>query len=192
MANESNQTSSLRVPARDLRGLLIAVFAGITFGFLLQKGGVGKYNVLIGQLLLEDFTVVKIMLTAIIVGMIGIFVLHRLGLVELHVKKVRLASNTIGGLVFGAGFALMAYCPGTGAVALGQGNWDVLFGFGGLIAGSYVFAQWSGRLERGLKTWGVRQTKTLPELLRRPTLPVAFITAACLIAVLFVIESVLS
>lgn len=85
MANEFNQTSSLRGPARDLRGLLIAVFAGITFGFLLQKGGVGKYNVLIGQLLLEDFTVVKVMLTAIIVGMIGIFVLHRFGLVELHV-----------------------------------------------------------------------------------------------------------
>ena len=46
---------------------------GIIFGFLLQKGGVTKYDVIIGQLLLTDFTVLKIMLTAVITGMIGIY-----------------------------------------------------------------------------------------------------------------------
>lgn len=169
---------------------LVAILSGLAFGFLLQKGGVAKYNVLIGQLLLEDFTVVQIMLSAIIVGMIGIFVLHRFGKVEFHVEKPRLGANAIGGLVFGAGFALMAYCPGTGAAALGQGNWDVLFGFAGLIAGSYLFAELSGSLEK-LKSWGVRETKTLPELLSLPRLPVAFTAAALLIGVLCVIEFVL-
>jgi hypothetical protein len=56
--------------------LLAGVVFGLAFGFLLQKGGVGKFNVLIGQLLLQDFTVAKIMLTAIVVGMIGVFALH--------------------------------------------------------------------------------------------------------------------
>lgn len=98
---------------------------------------VAKFNVLIGQLLLPDFTVAKIMLTAIIVGMIGVFTPHHFGKIELHIKPTRIGANLIGGLVFGAGFALLGYCPGTGAAALGQGSWDVLFGIAGLVAGSY-------------------------------------------------------
>jgi hypothetical protein len=63
--------------------LLAGMVLGLAFGFLLQKGGVGKFNVLIGQLLLQDWTVAKIMLTAIVVGMVGIFALHHFGKVLL-------------------------------------------------------------------------------------------------------------
>ena len=114
---------------------------GIAFGFLLQKGGVAKYHILIGVLLLEDFTVIKVMLAAIIVGMLGIFSMHRLGMVELHLKPTRYAANVLGGLLFGVGFALIGYCPGTGAAALGQGNYDALGGVLGLMAGSYLYAE---------------------------------------------------
>ena len=79
---------------------------GFLFGFLLQKGGVGTYHILIGQLLFQDWTVVKIMLTAIVVGMIGIFTLHHFAKVNLHTKPTKLAPNIVGGLLFGVGFAL--------------------------------------------------------------------------------------
>jgi uncharacterized protein len=138
---------------------------GVIFGFLLQKGGVAKYHVLIGALLLEDFTVMKVMLTAIIVGGAGIFGLHALGLVELRIKPTRYASNIIGGLLFGIGFGLLGYCPGTGAAALGQGNWDVIGGIVGLMAGSYLYAEFSGTFDRTIDTWGARGRLTLPELL---------------------------
>ena len=95
--------------------LLLGAFFGVLFGFFLQKGGVAKYHVLIGALLLEDFTVMKVMLTAIVVGCVGVFSLHALGLVKLHIKPTRYAANIIGGLLFGVGFALLGYCPGTGA-----------------------------------------------------------------------------
>src|SRR3990167_2896248 len=68
------------------RQLLLGALFGVLFGFLLQKGGVAKYPVLLGALLLEDFTVMKVMLTAIVVGSVGIFSLHALGLVKLHIK----------------------------------------------------------------------------------------------------------
>ena len=90
--------------------LLAGAIFGLAFGFLLQKGGVGKFNVLIGQLLLQDFTVAKVMLTAIVVGMVGIFTLHHFAKVNLHIKPTRIGANIIGGLLFGAGFALMGYC----------------------------------------------------------------------------------
>ncbi len=57
---------------KDSSSLLWGLVFGIAFGFLLQKGGATKYDVIIGQLLLTDFTVVKIMLSAVLVGMIGI------------------------------------------------------------------------------------------------------------------------
>ena len=145
--------------------ILSAVIFGLAFGFLLQKGGVGKYHVLIGQLLLQDFTVVKVMLTAIVVGMIGIFILHRFAKVNLHIKPTRIGPNIIGGLIFGAGFALIGYCPGTVAAALGQGNYDGLFAMAGLVIGSFVYAEFSKPLKATVEKWGDKGKLTLPEAL---------------------------
>jgi uncharacterized protein len=144
--------------------LALGFVFGIVFGFLLQKGGVAKYHILIGVLLLEDFTVIKVMLSAIVVGMVGIFAMHRLGMVELHLKPTRYAANVLGGLLFGVGFALIGYCPGTGAAALGQGNYDALGGVLGLMAGSYLYAESSAALSRSVEKWGDRGKLTLPEM----------------------------
>ena len=143
------------------RQLALGLLFGVAFGFLLQKGGVAKYNVLIGVLLLEDFTVIKVMLTAIVVGMVGHLRPNALGLVKLHIKPTRYAANILGGLLFGVGFALLAYCPGTGAAALGQGNYDAIAGVLGLMAGSYLFAEASGVLGRTLLKLG-RPRRTDP------------------------------
>jgi hypothetical protein len=148
--------------------LFAGVIFGLVFGFLLQKGGVGKYNVLVGQLLLQDFTVAKVMLTAIVVGMVGIFALHHFAKVNLHIKPTRIGSNIIGGLLFGAGFALIGYCPGTAAAALGQGSWDALFGMAGLVAGSWIFAEFSASLKKTVEKWGDLGKMLLPDLLHVP------------------------
>lgn len=170
--------------------LLTAILFGLAFGFLLQKGGVAKYNVLIGQLLLQDFTVVKIMLTAIVVGMVGIFTLNRFAKVNLHIKPTRLGPQSIGGLLFGIGFALIAYCPGTGAAALGQGSWDVLFGMAGLMAGSYVYAELSDWLKKTVETWGERGKIVIPDLFGIPRLPFAYASALLLAGGLFLLQRV--
>ena len=148
--------------------LLAGVIFGLASGFLLQKGGVGNFNVLIGQLMLQDFTLAKVMLTAIVVGMIGIFTVHRFGKVNLHLKPTRMGANVIGGLLFGAGFALLGYCPGTVAAALGQGSWDALFGMVGLVAGSWIFAELSGWSNRTVEKWGDFGEVLLPDLLHLP------------------------
>ena len=144
--------------------LMLGLFFGTIFGFLLQKGGVAQYEVLMGALFLTDFTVMKIMLTAIATGMIGIFSLHALGLVELHVKHTRYAANIMGGLIFGLGFGLLGYCPGTGAAALGQGNYDAIAGVLGLLAGSYLYAEMSGFLDSTVLKWGNRGKILLPDM----------------------------
>ncbi|HUE70433.1 MAG TPA: YeeE/YedE thiosulfate transporter family protein [Pirellulaceae bacterium] len=170
--------------------LALGLLFGLAFGFLLQKGGVAKYHVLIGVLLLEDFTVIKVMLSAIVVGMIGVFGLYALGLVKLHVKPTRYAANILGGLMFGVGFALLSYCPGTGAAALGQGNFDALAGILGLMAGSYLYAESSGLLGRTVLKWGDRGKLTLPELVRISPATFVLIFASLLVVALVVLERV--
>jgi uncharacterized membrane protein YedE/YeeE len=168
--------------------LALGLFFGMLFGFLLQKGGVAKYHVLIGVLLLEDFTVVKVMLTAIVVGMVGVFTMYGLGMVKLHVKPTRYAANVIGGLIFGVGFALLSYCPGTGAAALGQGNFDAIAGILGLMAGSYLYAEASGPLSRTLLKWGDRGKLMLPELVGVSTATFVAMLSLVLVVVLFVLD----
>jgi len=160
----------------------------LAFGFLLQKGGVGKYHVLIGQLLLQDWTVAKIIITAIVVGKLGVFTLHHFAKVNLHIEPTRIGANIIGGLLFGAGFALVGYCPGTAAAALGQGNWDALFGMAGLIAGSWMFAELSGWTKRTIETWGDLGKVLLFDLLHVPRSVFVIGLAVALTALLVLLE----
>jgi len=76
--------------------IVLGLLFGIAFGFLLQKGGVTNYNVITGQLLLTDFTVLKLMLSAVIVGMIGFHLLKHVGYVQSHAAEGSLGSNVIG------------------------------------------------------------------------------------------------
>ena len=175
-------------PVAEASKLIIGAAFGLAFGFLLQKGGVGKFNVLIGQLLLQDFTVAKVMLTAIVVGMVGILALHHFAKVNLHIKPTRVGANIIGGLLFGAGFALMGYCPGTAAAALGQGNWDALFGMAGLVVGSWIFAELSGWTKRTIERWGDLGKVLLPDLLHLPRGVVVVGFAVTLTAIIVLLE----
>jgi len=159
--------------------LAIGFFVGILFGFLLQKGGVTKYDVIIGQLLLTNFTVVKIMFSAVVTGMIGVHLLRSLGLAQLHPKPGSFGASVIGGLIFGVGFALLGYCPGTLAGAIGQGSLDALFGgFVGILIGAGLLAELHPKLDRAILNKGHFGEITWPQLLKvNPwwvILPVAF------------------
>ena len=121
--------------------LTIGLAIGVLFGFLLQKGGVTDYDVIIGQLLLTDFIVLKVMLSAVVTGTLGVHLLRSLGLVRLHPKPGSVGTSIGGGLIFGVGFAVLGYCPGTVAGAVGQGFLDALFGgVAGTLLGTGLFA----------------------------------------------------
>ncbi|MDF1525243.1 MAG: YeeE/YedE thiosulfate transporter family protein [bacterium] len=151
----------------DKLPLFWGLLFGIIFGFLLQKGGVTKYDVIIGQLLLEDFTVVKIMLTAVVTGAVGLHLMKGLGLVQLKPKSGSWGKNAIGGLIFGLGFAVLGYCPGTIAGATGNGYLDAIVGgLSGIIIGSGLLAAVYPRLKDGVLKKGFFGDMTLPQLLK--------------------------
>lgn len=145
----------------------LGLVMGIVFGFLLQKGGVTTYDVILGQLLLTDFTVLKVMLSASVTGMIGVHFLRSVGLAQLHPKPGSLGATAVGGLIFGVGFGVLGYCPGTIAGAVGQGWLDVLVGgLIGIVAGAGVFAHLYPALQRGFLQKGDFGEVTIPALFK--------------------------
>lgn len=171
--------------------LLIGLIIGILFGFLLQQGGVTKYDVIINQLLLQDFTVLKIMISAAITGMLGIYFLKQVGLAQLHPKPGSIGSSVIGGLIFGIGFAVLGYCPGTIAGAVGNGYLDALFGgLIGIIIGSGIFANLYPKLQGILKK-GDFKTLTIPDLFKKTNPWIIVISSAVILTTFLVwIESI--
>lgn len=118
----------------------LAIPMGLLFGFLLHRGGVADYNVIVRQFRFRDFTVLKIMFTAILVGGVGVLVLHQTGHAAFHIKPANMLGVTIGSSLFGVGMVLYGYCPGTAVVALATGSLHAVVGFLGMLAGGVLYA----------------------------------------------------
>ena len=142
----------------------IAVFFGLLFGFLLQRGGVTDYNVIVNQFRLRDFTVVKVMLTAIIIGGLGVLFLIDHGQAKYHIKDANMLGVIIGSALFGIGMVLYGYCPGTALAAIGTGSVHALIGSLGMLAGGIAYAlSFDWVLAHILKVWAFGKIR-LPDV----------------------------
>ncbi|QVL58270.1 MAG: YeeE/YedE family protein [Simkaniaceae bacterium] len=123
---------------------LFALATGIFFGFLLRRAGVSRFDTIVGQLLLKDFTVMKVILTAIVVGSLGIYSLEALGMIPtFHLSETPILFSLLGGAIFGVGMSIAGYCPGTAIASLAEGSKDMIFGLIGMIFGAFMFNEMS-------------------------------------------------
>ena len=128
----------------ELASLGTALGIGLVFGWFLERGGLGNARKLAGQFYLTDFTVLKVMFSAILTAMLGLFWLGWAGVVDLsqvYVPETFLLPQLVGGLIFGVGFVLAGLCPGTSCVAAVTGRRDGLATVAGLLVGVFVFAE---------------------------------------------------
>ncbi|MHC4741513.1 MAG: DUF6691 family protein [Planctomycetota bacterium] len=145
--------------------LLLGLITGIVFGFLLQKAEVLRFERQVGFLCLKDMTIIKFMFSAILVGVIGIYLLKDLGIVELKVKGAVVGAQVLGGLLFGVGWALAGYCPGTSVGAAGEGRLHAIWAIAGMLAGAGLYAEAYPFMKRTVLTWGSLGKITLPGVL---------------------------
>lgn len=161
--------------------LILGFISGIAFGFLLQKGQVAKYRVIMAQFFLKDWTVAKIMATAVAVGAIGVYAMHERGLVHLEIKPAAFGGVIIGAILFGIGLSIFGLCPGTSVAGCGEGRRDAMVGVLGMFlgAGAYVLAY--EKLQPLVKGFGDFGKVTLPELSNASpwlwVVPLALLTA---------------
>jgi len=118
---------------------VIIIVLGFLFGALLQYSNLNRYNVISGMATLENYAVAKAIAAAIGVGVIIIAIEVGLGFATYHIKPILLGGITIGGLIFGAGMAILGYCPGTLPVSLGEGSVDALAGILGALTGGLIY-----------------------------------------------------
>lgn len=147
-----------------MKMLIYGLITGILFGFFLQKAEAIRYDKQLGALRFIDMTIVKFMLSGIVVGMVGVYLLKDLGWAKLSVKETILGGNIIGGLIFGLGWGLLGYCPTTSSGALGEGRWDALWGVLGMLAGAAIYAETYPVLKKTVLTWGSFGKITFPQI----------------------------
>ena len=127
----------------DFTDMGSALLAGAMFGFVLERAGFGSPCKLTGQFRLTDWSVLKVMFTAIVVAAAGLWLMRVAGWVDVddvYVPTSLLVAAAVGGALVGAGFAVGGYCPGTSVVGLFSGRLDALVFLVGLLAGTVVFA----------------------------------------------------
>lgn len=127
--------------ALSIPDILIALLLGFLFGWVLDKGGLNRYYKIANVFRFTDLTVLRFMMTGMVVGMVGIYTLKFLGLVDLTaVSATVLAGNLLGGAVFGVGMALAGFCPGTCIAGGARGQLDYLIpGLLGFLTGGLIF-----------------------------------------------------
>ena len=120
--------------------LMTGFLIGCAFGAILFLGGASSYRKILGTLLLKDMTIIKLMMTAIGVGTLGIYLLDMGGLANMSVKPAYMWGVIAGGAIFGVGWAVSGYCPGTCIVGTSEGKRDALFTLVGALVGALLFS----------------------------------------------------
>lgn len=123
------------------REIILGLLTGIAFGAILQRVGASSYEMIVNMLRLKDLTIMKFLFLAIAVGSVGMYMLDALGgTANIGIAPLYLGGITVGGLIFGVGWAVSGYCPGTVLAAIGQGKVDALFTIAGGLAGAFTLS----------------------------------------------------
>ena len=132
---------------------ILGLATGIIFGFLIQRGGLVRFEKQVGMLLLKDFTVLKFMLSAIAVGMVGVIILSHFNVINLNHRPMNVGAILIGGSLFGIGWSLTGLCPGTSMGAIGEGRFHAIFAVFGMLVGAVIFSRSYDFLQRTVLSW---------------------------------------
>lgn len=166
--------------------ILIGLATGIVFGFALEKSRVFEPGVIVGQMQLRNFLMLKVFLSAVVTGLVVLAVMNGFFGVALHLKPLLWRAEVIGGFILGAGVALAGACPGTTLVQIGAGYRDAWFILIGGLTGALAYGYLAVPIKDLLAEEG--EKITFAELLGQPFWLVALAVAAVLAVVLVILE----
>ncbi len=146
--------------------IIVAIIIGFFFGAVLERAGFISTKKLTGVFYFDDFAVLKVMFTAIVVAGVGLYFLSDIGVINIsrvYFPRTYWISQLVGGLLFGVGFMLSGYCPGTAVVSFASGSLDAISVILGMITGMWIFGGLFN-LWKGLYYAGNVGRVTLPRL----------------------------
>ena len=119
--------------------ITLGIFSGLTFGFIIQRAGATNPDKIISGHLMKDPAIMQFMILAVAFGAVGLAGLQAVGVGRTMILPLSLVATTLGGILFGLGWGLTGYCPGTTWTAVGEGRMDAVFALLGGFAGTLVF-----------------------------------------------------
>jgi len=174
----------------DARAIAAGLLTGIAFGAILQRVGASSYEMIVNMLRLKDLTVMKFFFLAIAVGSLGMYVVDSAGTAHIGIAPLYLLGITVGGLIFGVGWALSGYCPGTSLVAMGEGKVDAAITvFGGLVGALTLSLTWDW-IRPALVDPLNYGPKSIPDILGVKPLLVAAVLAAIIVAFVIYLDHI--
>lgn len=173
----------------EISEITSGLLCGFLFGFVLENAGFGSPVKLTAQFALRDWSVFKVMFTAIVVAALGLYGLKLGGFItveSIYVPPALLMASAVGGALVGAGFAIGGYCPGTSVVGFSSGRTDAIVFFIGLLIGTVVFAGTYGSAMESLMAMGeVQAGDTMTDAVGIPELAMLGILVAALAGVFY-------
>ncbi len=164
--------------------LLFALLTGIAFGIFLEKAGFGNARKLVQQFYFTDMAMFKVLFSAIVTAMLGIYWLSYFGVLDItqiYINGTYIWPQVLGGVIFGFGFVLSGLCPGTSCVAVFTGKLDGLAVFAGMFCGLLLFAE-TEPLLKGALTFSSLGDISLYELLHMEYGVLTFLIACIALA----------
>lgn len=168
--------------------ITVGIAMGIVFGFALEKSRVFEPGVIVGQMQLKSFIMLKVFLTSVATGAVVLAVLNGFGFVKLGPKPALYAADIIGGLILGAGITLAGACPGTTLAQIGTGYRDALFTLIGGLAGAVAYTYAQPALSKTFLAQGGGKI-IFTDLFGVPYWIGALVLAAMLVVMLFALEA---
>ncbi len=166
----------------------VGLAMGIVFGFALEKSRVFEPGMIVGQMQLRNFIMLKVFLTAVATGAAVLAALNGVGIVKLQPKAALYAADIVGGLLLGAGIALAGSCPGTVLAQVGAGYRDALFTLAGGICGAVAYSYATPALSGTFLAAGSGKL-VLSDLIGLPYWQGAITLAGIIVIVLFALEA---
>lgn len=168
--------------------IIVGIAMGIVFGFALEKSRVFEPGIIVGQMQLRNFIMLKVFLTAVATGAVVLAVLNGFGYVKLQPKAAAYAADIVGGLLLGAGISLAGACPGTTLAQIGAGYRDAFFTLVGGLFGAVAFSYVQPALA---KTFLSQSGPKLifSDLVGVPFWIGALVLAAAIVVILFALEA---
>jgi len=170
-----------------LSAILVGIAMGIVFGFALEKSRVFEPGMIVGQMQMKNFIMLKVFLTAVATGAVVLAALNGFGMVKLAPKAALYSADIVGGLILGAGITLAGACPGTTLAQIGAGYRDALFTLIGGLAGAVAFSYAQPALSKTFLAQGGGKI-IFSDLIGVPYWMAALVLAAALVVVLAALE----
>lgn len=189
-AQALNEAEAGVVGGTGARAIILGLLTGIAFGAILQRVGASSYEMIVNMLRLKDLTIMKFLFLAVAVGSVGMYLVDTTGAAHIGIAPVYLIGISVGGIIFGVGWALAGYCPGTALVAMAEGKSDaaltVLGGLAGAFALSLTWAWIRPVLVDPLNYSG----RSIPDLIGTRPLVVALVLAVLIIALILWLDRI--